>query len=53
MGRFGVRGRIVANSITTPKQLATIERAKRTPVRIVEIERTRRGTAYKEYAQAL
>jgi hypothetical protein len=31
----------------TPKQLAIIERAKRTPARIVEIERTRRGTAYR------
>jgi hypothetical protein len=31
----------------TPKQLAVIERARRTPARIVEIERTRRGTAYR------
>jgi hypothetical protein len=31
----------------TPQQLAIIERARRTPVRIVEIERTRRGTAYR------
>jgi hypothetical protein len=29
------------------KQLAVIERARRTPARTVEIERTRRGTAYR------
>jgi hypothetical protein len=33
--------------LMTPKQLAIIERARRTPARIVEIERTRRGTAYR------
>ena len=31
----------------TPKQLAIIQRARRTPARIVKIERTRRGTAYR------
>jgi hypothetical protein len=31
----------------TQKRLAVIERARRTPARIVEIERTRRGTAYR------
>ena len=31
----------------TPKQLAVIERARHSPTRIVEIERTRRGTAYR------
>jgi len=31
----------------TPKQLTVIERARRTPARIVEIEWTRRGTAYR------
>ena len=34
-------------SVMTPPQLAIIERARRTPARIVEIERTRRGTAYR------
>jgi hypothetical protein len=34
-------------TLMTPKQLAVIERARRTPARIVEIERTRRGTAYR------
>jgi hypothetical protein len=38
---------IDAGMTMTPKQLAIIERAKRTPARIVEIERTRRGTAYR------
>jgi len=31
----------------SPKQLAAIERTRWTPARIVEIERTRRGTAYR------
>ena len=33
--------------VMTPGQLAVIEHARRTPARIVEIERTRRGTAYR------
>jgi hypothetical protein len=30
-----------------PETISVIERARRTPARIVEIERTRRGTAYR------